>query len=124
MSSKYKTDYHDPMKPTRGLILNIIVPIALILVLAAAIFGGQAVSESRADSNIQQALATTLETSNEIELKFLQRVNNGYGVCGLYKSAASEQGYASFFYDKVNDTITLDVDSRRYTSNCGLSAFC
>ncbi|WP_253273092.1 hypothetical protein [Halomonas sp. PR-M31] len=104
--------------------MNIVVPIALILVLAGAIFGGQAVSESRADNRIQQALATALESSNAIELKFLQQVNHGYGVCGLYKVASSNQGYASFFYDKVNETVILDVNSRRYTSNCGLSAFC
>lgn len=112
------------MTNTRGFIFNIAIPITAIAVVAGLIFGSQALSGNSTDGDIQQALAKTLDTSGEIELKFLQEVKYGYGVCGLYKPALSEQGYASFFYDKVNDNVILDVDSQQYTTNCGLSSFC
>lgn len=104
--------------------LMLAIPVVLILALAGAIFGGQVIADSRLDGKIQQALATSLDTSSEIELRHLQEVQYGYGVCGLYRTADSEDGYASFFYDTASDRLTLDVNSRRYKSHCSLSAIC
>ncbi|MFM9268897.1 hypothetical protein ACJ7V3_01370 [Halomonas elongata] len=111
----------------RGLIICLGVPIVFLLLLGGLIFGGQAVSAVKLDGEIQRALATKLAgaaNAEGIELKNLQRVNNGYGYCGLYKTASSENGYASFFYNKINGRVTLDIASDRYESNCGLSSFC
>jgi len=112
------------MTLSRPALLMIVVPVAFTLALGGLIFGGQALSDSDVDGEIQHALATALHTSGEIELSNLQDVNYGYGVCGLYKSSLSADGYASFFYDKQSDSVTLDVNSRRFTSNCGLSSIC
>lgn len=104
--------------------LMLAIPVVLILVLAGAIFGGQVIADSQRDHEIQQAIAATLGTSSDIELLNLQEVQYGYGVCGLYQSADSENGYASFFYDSVGDRLTLDVNSREFRSHCDLSAIC
>lgn len=111
------------MKYSRGLVFNIVVPTTAILVIGGAIFGGQAISEARASHDVQQAISTQLG-SELVEVQYLQEVNHGYGVCGLYRLPTSDQGYASFFYDKVNDRVTLDVNSPRFKTNCGLSAIC
>lgn len=103
--------------------LMIIIPVTGSLALAALIFGGQAMSDYRMDGEIQQALTTTLGTSSEIELQHLQEVQYGYGICGAYKTADVD-GFASFYYDTNRERLTLDVNSREYTSNCGLSAIC
>ncbi|GED22775.1 hypothetical protein QWY79_14810 [Halomonas sabkhae] len=108
----------------RGLVLCLAVPVGFLLLLAGLIFGGQAISAIKLDSEIEQALAGKLASSAAIEVDKLQRVNNGYGYCGVYKSAASENGYASFFYNTINGRVTLDIESDRFTSNCGLSSFC
>ncbi|ALM52977.1 hypothetical protein [Halomonas huangheensis] len=112
------------MKYSRGLIFNIVVPIAAMLAIGGAIFGGQAISEARVSGNVQHALSAELATAALVEVKYLQEVNHGYGICGLYRVASADQGYASFFYDKINDRVTLDVNSPRFKSNCGLSAIC
>ncbi|QEM81177.1 hypothetical protein [Halomonas binhaiensis] len=113
------------MRYSRAMTFNVALPLAAFVILGGAIFGGQAYSESRLSGDIQRALATELKTPEPmVEVKYLQKVNHGYGVCGLYKTPSSPQGYASFFYDKVNDRVTLDVNSTRYTANCGLSALC
>lgn len=112
------------MLKSRPFLLLVVLPLALIVVLGVAIFGGQAVSDSHAGSDIQHALAKELDTSSEIELSQLQEVQYGYGICGLYRTASSESGYASFFYDKDSETIELDINSRLYKSRCGLSSVC
>ncbi|GEN23992.1 hypothetical protein [Halomonas cupida] len=112
------------MKYSRGLVFNIVIPIVAILVIGGAIFGGQAISEARVSNDVQQALSAELGSAGLVEVQYLQEVNHGYGICGLYKQASSDQGYASFFYDKVNDRVTLDVNSSRFKTNCGLSAIC
>ncbi|MDR5858571.1 hypothetical protein [Halomonas eurihalina] len=120
--------YYSRMPYHRGLIICLGVPIVFLLLLGGLIFGGQAVSAVKLDGEIQRALATKLvnvsSSADDIELKNLQRVNNGYGYCGLYKAASSENGYASFFYNKIDGRVTLDIKSERYESNCGLSSFC
>ena len=112
------------MLKSRPFILLVILPLALVVVLAGAIFGGQAMSDSRVDDDIQRALAKKLDASSEIELSQLQEVQYGYGICGLYRTASSESGYASFFYDKDSENIELDINSRLYKSRCGLSSVC
>ncbi|RUR29898.1 hypothetical protein [Vreelandella nanhaiensis] len=112
------------MLKSRPFILLVILPLALVVVLAGAIFGGQAMSDSRVDDDIQRALAKKLDTSSEIELSQLQEVQYGYGICGLYRTVSSESGYASFFYDKDSENIELDINSRLYKSRCGLSSVC
>lgn len=81
-------------------------------------------SGDKVNRDINAAIAAELGTKSEIELAHLQEVQYGYGICGLYKTATSEKGYASFFYDTTNDRLTLDVTSRLYTSNCSLSSVC
>lgn len=111
------------MTISRPFLLMIIVPVIGIIALAALIFGGQAISDDSVDGEIQQALATSLDTSGAIELQNLQEVQYGYGICGAYKTADGN-GFSSFFYDTNRKRLTLDVNSREYTSNCGLSAIC
>ncbi|GHC25368.1 hypothetical protein [Aidingimonas halophila] len=108
----------------RPFIMLIIVPLLMAVVVGGLIFGGQALSDNSVDSEIQHALATVHDTSSEIELEKLQEVRYGYGICGLYRLAGSEEGYAPFFYNTSSGSITLDVNSRAYTSNCSLSAIC
>lgn len=108
---------------SRPFFLMIIVPVIGIIALAALIFGGQAISDDSVDGEIQQALATSLDTSSVIELQHLQEVQYGYGICGAYKTADSD-GFSSFFYDTARGRLTLDVSSREYRSHCGLSAIC
>lgn len=112
------------MLKKRPFILLIVIPLAAILVLGGFIFGSQAMSDQNQQGDIQRALATALETSDEIELQYLQSVNYGYGVCGLYKTPSAEKGFAPFFYDETNNHLILDINSRRYASNCGLAALC
>ncbi|MBZ5486386.1 hypothetical protein HW452_02480 [Halomonas aquamarina] len=112
------------MLKSRPFILLVILPLALVLVLGVAIFGSQALSDSHVDSNIQRALAQKLDTTSDIELSQLQKVQYGYGICGLYRTASSENGYASFFYDTDSEHVELDINSRLYKSRCGLSSVC
>lgn len=96
------------------------------MLLAAAIFGGQAIAENQEDADVQRALAEVLPSASTgaVEVANLQRTQGGYGICGAYRVKGSDKGYASFFYDTVNRKVVLDVKSREYTYNCGLSAFC
>lgn len=112
------------MTHKRPFIFLLAIPVVAILALAGFIFGGQALSDSGRDDEIRQALASSLGTSGEIELKHLQEVQYGYGVCGLYRTEDAEDGFASFFYDTASHRLTLDITSRRYQSNCNLSAVC
>ncbi len=111
------------MTHKRPFIFLLVIPIVMIFALAGFIFGGQALSDSGLDREIQKALATELETTSDIELKHLQEVQYGYGICGLYRTADGE-GFASFFYDTASQRLTLDITSRRYQSHCNLSAMC
>ncbi|WP_447528220.1 hypothetical protein [Vreelandella sp. TE19] len=112
------------MLKSRPFLLLIVLPLAFMAIVGAAIFGSQALSASKVDQQIQSAIAAELDTELPVELSQLQEIQYGYGVCGLYKTAHSENGYASFFYDTTNERLTLDVNSRLYTSNCGLSSVC
>ncbi|HCR97119.1 MULTISPECIES: hypothetical protein [Halomonas] len=112
------------MLKSRPFLLLVVMPLALTVVLAGAIFGGQVMSDSHVGDDIQHALANKLGTSHDIELSQLQEVQYGYGICGLYRTASSDNGYASFFYDKDSENIELDINSRLYKSRCGLSAVC
>ncbi|WP_192035031.1 hypothetical protein [Halomonas sp. YLGW01] len=111
------------MKTSRPFLLMILIPVIGTLALAGLIFGGQAMSDSGVDGEIKRALAAELGTSEDIDLQHLQDVQYGYGICGAYK-AADGDGYASFYYATTSDRLTLDVNSREYTDNCGLSAIC
>ncbi|MFG6667980.1 hypothetical protein ACGK9R_12840 [Halomonas sp. HNIBRBA4712] len=112
------------MTTSRPFLLLVAAPLAFTAVVGAAIFGHQALSANQMDSDIQQAIAAELGTSSSVELSQLQEVQYGYGVCGLYQTADSDKGLASFFYDTTNRRLVLDVNSRAYTSNCGLSSVC
>ena len=112
------------MRQKRAFTLLIALPLAAILLLGGFIFGRQAMSENEVDFDVQHALATALDTSSEIELQHLQSVNYGYGVCGLYKTSSAEKGFAPFYYDSVNSHLTLDINSQRYQSSCGLASIC
>ncbi|MCK2182829.1 hypothetical protein [Halomonas getboli] len=112
------------MTHKRPFLFLLAIPVVAILALAAFIFGGEALSDRGRDDEIRRALAAELDTSGKIELKHLQEVQYGYGVCGLYRTDDAEDGYASFFYDTVGHRLTLDITSRRYQSHCNLSAVC
>lgn len=112
------------MRQKRSFILLVVLPIAAMLVLGGLLFGGQAMSGQQENEDLQRALVDALQTSSTIELQHLQSVNYGYGVCGLYKEASSATGFAPFFYDTVNGQLILDINSRRYQANCGLSSIC
>jgi len=112
------------MMYSRPFILLLATPVLIMLALAAVIFGGQVIADSRRDQQIQQTIAASLKTSGQVELLNLQDVQYGYGVCGLYRTSDSDKGYASFFYDTVNDRLSLDVKSRAFQSNCNLSDLC
>ncbi|WP_447555814.1 hypothetical protein [Vreelandella sp. EE22] len=112
------------MLKSRPFLLLVVAPLAFTAIVGAAIFGNQALSATQVDHKIQEAIAAELNTTSPVELAHLQEVQYGYGVCGLYKTSLSDQGYASFFFDTTNNRLTLDVNSRAYTANCGLSSVC
>ncbi|WNL37918.1 hypothetical protein RN346_11470 [Halomonas sp. PAMB 3232] len=112
------------MTTSRPFLLLIVAPLAFTAVIGAVIFGNQALSSNKVDDEIRQAIAAELATSASVELTQLQEVQYGYGVCGLYQTAESDKGLASFFYDTTNHRLILDVNSRAYTANCGLSSVC
>ncbi|SDO02208.1 hypothetical protein [Vreelandella arcis] len=112
------------MLKSRPFLLLVALPLVLALLLGGAIFGGQAMSDSNVDGDIQRALSQELNASSEIELSKLQKVQYGYTICGLYRTASSERGYASFMYDTQSDDVVLDITSPRYQSRCSLSVAC
>lgn len=114
------------MRKNRPFILLVAIPLIAIVILGGLIFGSQAMSDQNQEGDIQRALATAtaLETSDDVELQYLQSVNYGYGVCGLYKTPSAEKGFAPFFYDTTNHDLVLDINSRRYKSNCSLGSLC
>ncbi|MDQ7729518.1 hypothetical protein [Halomonas sp. SpR8] len=112
------------MRQKRSFILLIVFPIAAMLVVGGLLFADQAMTDQQENDDVQRALAAALQTSSNIELQHLQSVNYGYGVCGLYKASFAGKGFKPFFYDMVNDHLILDINSRRYQSNCGLSSIC
>lgn len=110
---------------SRPFLLLVVTPLLLALLLGGVIFGGQALSDSHMDGDIQHALAQEINhNASDIELSKLQQVQYGYTICGLYRTASSERGYASFLYDTQNDSIELDIKSSRYKSRCSLSVAC
>ncbi|WP_165854917.1 hypothetical protein [Marinobacter sp. JSM 1782161] len=102
------------------------IPLLGCALLGATIFGGQALSETKEGFEIQRAIAKTmpLASASMVELANLEEVRVGYGICGTYRVADSDKGFKSFFYDTAKHQIVLDVNSRQFTSNCGLAAFC
>lgn len=112
------------MLTSRPFLLLVALPLVLALLLGGVIFGGQAMSDGNVDGDIQRALSQTLDTSGQIELAKLQKVQYGYTICGLYRTASSDRGYASFMYDTQSDEVILDITSRRYKSRCSLSVAC
>lgn len=112
------------MLKSRPFVLLVALPLVLALLLGGAIFGGQALSDSNVDDDIQRALSQTLDAPGGIELAKLQKVQYGYTICGLYRTASSDRGYASFMYDTQSDDVILDIASQRYKSRCSLSVAC
>lgn len=100
------------------------IPVVVCLLLGAAIFGGQAYSEKQEDADIQRTIADAVHAASPVEVANLQRVQHGYGVCGIFRVADSGKGYASFYYDAVNRKVVFDVQSRDFESNCGLASLC
>ncbi|QNI03540.1 hypothetical protein HXW73_11725 [Halomonas sp. SH5A2] len=110
---------------SRPFLLLVILPLFIALLLGGVLFGGQALSDSNMDEDIQQALAQEInQEASGIELSKLQKVQYGYTICGLYRTASSERGYASFLYDTQHDSVELDIKSSRYKSRCSLSVAC
>ncbi|MCP1313832.1 MULTISPECIES: hypothetical protein [unclassified Halomonas] len=112
------------MLTSRPFLLLVVAPLAFTAIVGAAIFGNQALSAGKVDQEIRAAIAAELGTASTVELSQLQEIQYGYGVCGLYRTDESANGLASFFYDTTNRRLVLDVNSRAYTANCGLSSVC
>ncbi|WP_110685135.1 hypothetical protein [Salinicola aestuarinus] len=110
------------MIKSRPFLLQVVLPLAAMVIVGAVIFGKQVLSPSQVDQEIQQAIASELDTSSSVELSQLQKVQYDYGVCGQYQLAGSDTDHAPFFYDTVNDRLTLDVDASAYTANCERAA--
>nr|WP_300314527.1 hypothetical protein [Halomonas sp.] len=97
---------------------NLYIPVIMILVTVGLVIGAATLSDGDVDTDIQHAIAATLDTSQEIVLKDMKEVNHGYGVCGWYQLSGSSDEFARFFYTKVDDEVELDIGSRRYRMNC------
>ncbi|WP_110669902.1 hypothetical protein [Salinicola halophilus] len=110
------------MIQSRPFLLQVVLPLAAMVIVGAVIFGKQAFSTDPVDQEIRQAIASELGTSSAVELSQLQKVQYDYGVCGRYEVADADSGQAPFFYDTVNDRLTLNVDSRAYTAHCDLAS--
>jgi len=102
----------------------LVIPVMASAALGALIFGSDAMSDSGVDADIQRALAEQIPTSRLFELRNLQEVQYGYGICGSYRAIGAGDSYASFFYDTINHKIVRDVNAQAFTSNCSLSAIC
>lgn len=112
------------MKSRRSFFFIFISPLIVFVLLGAAIFGGQAYMEAQQDKDIQRTIAETVNAGSPVEVAKLQRVQHGYGVCGIYRLADGDRGYASFYYDAVNRKVVFDVKSQVFESNCGLASLC
>lgn len=97
---------------------NLYIPVVAILVVAAIIFGGQAISDSQVDDDIKTLISQQLGSDREIELQAMKEVQKGYGVCGLYQTGERSQHASPFYYSKVNERVTLDAESERYRRHC------
>ncbi|MGM8932962.1 hypothetical protein [Salinicola halophyticus] len=97
---------------------NLYIPVVAILVVAAIIFGGQAISDSQVDDDIKALISQQLGSDREIELQAMKEVQKGYGVCGLYQTAERGRDASPFYYSKVNERVTLDAESERYRRHC------
>lgn len=98
---------------------NLYIPVVLILLSIAALFGYEYMADSHVDDDIQQAISAALGAPDQMTLFDLREVNTGYGVCGHYRLASGQDEAAPFFYSKVDDNAELDAESRRYRMNCG-----
>lgn len=97
---------------------NLYIPIAAILLVAAIIFGGQAISDSHVDDDIRSLISARLDIDDEIELTSMKEVQKGYGVCGHYSTAEQQGGTSPFYYSKVNERVVLDTDAQSYRRHC------
>lgn len=98
---------------------NLYIPVVLILLAIAALFGYEYSADSRVNEDAQQAISAALGTPSEVVLVTSREVNSGYGLCGSYQLATAEGEAAPFFYSKVDDDAELDAESRRFRMNCG-----
>ncbi|WP_203141841.1 hypothetical protein [Marinobacter mangrovi] len=112
------------MKSRRAFLLIFLLPLLVFGGLGAIIFGSQAYSENQEDKAIQHTVAEAVHAKGPVELANLERVQNGFGVCGIYRETGSDKGYSSFYYDAINKKVILDVQSRKFESNCGLATLC
>lgn len=112
------------MTSRRSFLLVFIAPVVVCVLLGAAIFGGQAYMEKQEDKDIQGFIADAVHATGPVEVDKLQRVQHGYGVCGIYRVASSDKGYSSFYYDAVNHNVVFDVEAQDFESNCGLASLC
>lgn len=113
-----------PMKSKRPFLFVLVIPLVACALLGAAIFGGQAYQETQENASIRQTIADAVDAPNPVEVANLQRVQHGYGVCGIYRVADRDEGYSSFYYDAVNRKVEFDVNSKAFESNCGLASLC
>lgn len=104
--------------------LLLLIPVMASVVLGVLIFGSDAMSDSNVDAAIQRALVDQIPASSLFDLRNLQEVQYGYGICGSYRALGADNGYASFFYDTINHKVVRDVTAQAFTSHCDLSAIC
>ncbi|WFF42249.1 hypothetical protein EVC62_12450 [Salinicola endophyticus] len=95
---------------------NVYVPVVGILLVFGAIFGYQAFNDSQVDDNVAQLIATQRGVE-KVEVKDLDSVQKGYGLCGQYR-VAGETAYAPFYYSQVDDRVTLDTQAKSYQKYC------
>ncbi|TBW53324.1 hypothetical protein EZI54_15180 [Marinobacter halodurans] len=112
------------MKSKCAFFLVFLLPLVVFGGLGAVIFGYQAYSEKQENKAIQNTVAKAVHARGAVELANLERVQNGFGVCGIYRVADGDKGYSSFYYDAINKKVVLDVQSRKFESNCGLATLC
>ncbi|MCE3026461.1 hypothetical protein [Salinicola sp. DM10] len=95
---------------------NVYVPVVAILLVFGAIFGYQAFSDSQVDDDVAQLIAAQRGVE-KVEMKDLQSVQKGYGLCGEYR-AEGETAYAPFYYSQVNEQVTLDTQAKVFQKYC------
>ncbi|MGQ7249823.1 hypothetical protein ACUN9Y_21125 [Halomonas sp. V046] len=97
---------------------NLLIPGAMIVITSVVFIGAQILSVGGLDEDIQRSIATSLDTDDMVTLEAMQEVNKGYGVCGQYRVADAPNSPEPFFYSKVDASVELDSDSRRYRASC------
>ncbi|WP_251977346.1 hypothetical protein [Salinicola avicenniae] len=97
---------------------NLYIPVVAILVAFAAIFGGQAISDSQVDDDINALIVEQLGIDHAVELQSMRDVQHGYGVCGRYLDPAAGEATTAFYYSEVNERVALGEHASAYERHC------